>query len=152
MNRLRLSIGDDTEPPALSRELHELLSPGLVDRDGALLLRTADAANRHLDAEFFPDLTGYEAFVNHFHVDAAADGLDDLRIAFVAANEIRRQIRVTDRPELPVRLIISRNLSGPPLSSTVRFHRLRPGEMWLSEDLDGYEDEAVGFLDVDPTH
>jgi len=131
--------------------LRELLSAGLVERDGALLLRQADDANAaHTKRDRFPDLTGYEAFINHFHLDRRDDTLADLQMALGAVDEIRRQLQELPNTQ-PVRIIISRNLSGEYISSSVRFHLVRSNEhSWLSDDLEGYESEAVAFFDVPP--
>lgn len=44
--------------------------------------------------------------------------------------------------------IVSRNLGGEFACSTVLFHRIRPGEMWLSGDLEGYRHEAIGYCNI----
>jgi hypothetical protein len=149
MRRLLATLEDDSRPAEMPPWLRELLSPGLIERDDVLLLRCADVA-RHPERDGFPDATGYEAVINHFHVDSLGDGLDDFRLALGATGEIRRQLQETVSAQ-PVRIIISRNLSGEYIGSTVRFHRVRPGETWLSDDLEGYGNEAVGFLDVRPS-
>jgi hypothetical protein len=148
MRRLLSAPEDDLGAPEMPPWLRELLSSGLIERDNALALRGADTA-RHPDRDSFPNVTGYEAFVNHFHVDGIADGFDDLRVAWAAA-EIRTQLQEIASAQ-PVRIIVSRNLSGQPICSTVRFHRVRSGERWLTDDLEGYGNEAVGFLDVPPS-
>ncbi len=133
----------DDELPAW---LAALLGDGLVEEGGALLLR-AQVAGSHAGPEAFPDLTGYEAFVNHFHVDATSTGFADFQVACRAVDELEHQISRWPHHG-PVRVLLSRNLSGPHTSSTVRFHRLRPGEVWLRDNLEGYETEAVGFHDL----
>lgn len=128
--------------------LRELLDAGAVDRDGALLLRGADDVHsaRALPDQF-PDLTGYEAFINHFHLDKCDDTLTDLRLAVAAAGELRRRLQDFPNAAL-VRLVLSRTLDGELIDSTVRFYRVRPGEIWLTDDLEDYATEAVGYLDV----
>jgi hypothetical protein len=31
--------------------------------------------------------------------------------------------------------------------ATVRFHKLRPGQTWLNENLEGYSEEGIAVLD-----
>lgn len=153
MRQLLLDLERDSGAPGVEMPpwLHELLASGLVERGGALLLRQADDANApHTKRDQFPDLTGYEAYINHFHIDRQDDTLGDLRIACVAVDEIRRQLHELPIDQ-PVRICVSRDLSGEYINSTIRFHRLRPSETWLASDLEGYDTEAIGFLDVTPS-
>ncbi|QHF50490.1 hypothetical protein PspS49_12860 [Pseudomonas sp. S49] len=46
-------------------------------------------------------------------------------------------------------------ISGEEFDATVKFHLLRPGETWLSDDLEGYEEAVLtvessdkGFLET----
>lgn len=98
----------------------------------------------------FGDLTGWECFVSSFHLDDAvqvtigstADGEpviseEDqalmLRHGLGFALEVVRLVNRLDKP-VAVRCIISANTTN----GKFRFHRARPGESWLTADLDSY--------------
>ncbi len=141
-----LEAYESAEPPALPEWLSTLLASGLVE-DADCLLLTGHAATNHPGRAAFPDATGYEASVNHFHVDPVDDALGDLFVALAAANALAAEIARQAEPAA-VRIIVSRDLAGENPCSTGRFRRLRDGERWLSGDLSGYQTEAVGFRDV----
>jgi hypothetical protein len=127
--------------------LQALLSAGLLERDGCLFLAAAAPPLGASVPEQMHDRTGWETFINHFHVDPTDDTFADLAVAAAAALELVRQIEQLNPPR-SARVIVSRNLQGEFPNSTVRFHRLRPGETWLAADLEGYRNEAVAYLDT----
>lgn len=110
----------------------------------------------------FPDLTGWECFVNSFHLEdevpvehsRTEDG--EPRISHREQVVLLRQgmtlgLAVCRRaaeaePPLAVRCVIATN----PTNGTFRFHRIRPGEDWVT-DLDSYDDdELVVVVEVSP--
>jgi hypothetical protein len=84
----------------------------------------------------FVDATGYEAFVNHVHVD---DYVQDRGLWLAVSILYAARIKAKD-PRLVVIISIDEQ------SCTVRFHRMRVGEEWLSGDLEGYADEGIMVL------
>lgn len=89
-----------------------------------------------MDPAQFDDLTGVECFVNHLHFQSLARAL-------TTAEKIRRTLEESFSGAFQ---IIVAGRSG---DFTVRFHKKRAGESWLSEDLEGYEEEAVLLLGSD---
>ena len=96
----------------------------------------------------FPDDTGYEAFVNHLHVDLPDGSLDPVRVANGIAALDHLQRAVESFPDAgSVRLILAVSFDEY-AAVTVRFHRRRRGEEWLAADLEGYEQEAILVRDL----
>jgi hypothetical protein len=91
-----------------------------------------------------PDRTGRECFVNHVHVDdhtPSTSALELAAIGFAFAKRLQEAL-----PSLGGHFIII--VSSDAESCSVRFHKARDGESWLSDDLDAYGDEALLVLDV----
>ncbi len=148
MDRLLELVGEPT-PVALPAWLEDLLSAGLLERDGCLFLAAyAPPAGSSVPPQL-QDRTGWEAFVNHFHIDPIDDLFGDLVLAANAARHLIEQIELLGLG-FSVRVILGRNLDGEFPNSTVRLHRVRPGEIWLTADLEGYETEAIAYIDSPP--
>ncbi|MGW0252620.1 DUF6630 family protein [Nocardia goodfellowii] len=108
----------------------------------------------------FGDLTGWECSHNDFHledfvpvdpqyVEMPVIGVDAqrtlLRQGIALAREVGRLAGELSAP-VPLRCIVAVGDS----SGTFRFHRLRPGESLLFEDLDSYERGGVVIVDFLP--
>jgi hypothetical protein len=131
----------------LSEKLWQLLAQGFTGFGGAIVFTAMRNIAENVKPENFPDLTGFECFVNHIHVEDQLDNpiptqtaLLKQGIAFALATESR--IRSTF-PGKPFKVIVAANQSG----CGVRFHLVRPGEEWLASDLDGYGEEAILVLE-----
>lgn len=131
----------------LSEKLSQLLAPGFTDLGGAIVLTAMRNIAENVKPENFPDLTGFECFVNHIHVEDQLDGPASDRtallrqgIAFALATE--SQLRSTF-PGKPFKVIVAATAHG----CGVRFHLMRSGEEWLASDLDGYKEEAILVLE-----
>jgi hypothetical protein len=126
---------------AVPVEVDELIDAGVIEENGCVLFRRLAEAT-HPGRDDFPDDTGYEAFVNHFHLD---DGTPSgaVTLGLRVARTVARLLRVhVDRP---CRVILA--LDG--VSASIRFHVRREGEEWLSADLAEYV-EPVLVLDDEP--
>ena len=96
----------------------------------------------------FPDLTGFECFVNHIHIE---DQLDRpisnevalLRQGIAFALETKSQLFSTF-PRKHFKVIVASTTDR----CDVRVHLNRPGEEWLASDLDGYGKEAILVLET----
>jgi hypothetical protein len=98
----------------------------------------------------FPDLTGYECFVNHVHIE------DYLRGAELGSNALLKQgilfaYKIIEEfsssfPDKSFKVIVAINESG----CALRFHLIRSGENWLSDDLEIYVQEAILVLETSP--
>jgi hypothetical protein len=141
LNKLVDSIG-------LNQQLLQLLQPGFIEINGAVLLKTLEKLGRNAKLESFPDITGYECFVNHIHIE---DYLDD---SGVSSNELLKKGHKfaqalleklsTTFPNKPFKVIMAHNDSD----CSVRFHMVRDGENWLSDDLEGYDQEAILIIET----
>jgi hypothetical protein len=103
----------------------------------------------------FPDLTGWECFVNSFHLEdevpvkrrRTADGeprisREDqvvlLRQGMALGLAVCRRAAEAELP-LAVRCVIATNRTN----GTFRFHRIRTGEDWVRTDLNSYDDDDM---------
>jgi hypothetical protein len=151
--RMRDSIGrtspaDFAKGMELSRKLSQVLAAGFTDLSGAIVFTATRSIAKSVQPENFPDLTGFECFVNHIHVEDQLDGpladpsfLLKQGIAFALATENR--LRSTF-PGKPFRLIVA----ATAYSCGARFHVARSGEEWLASNLDGYGEEAILVLET----
>ncbi|MFC6012423.1 hypothetical protein [Nocardia lasii] len=117
------------------------------------LSETADNAPGRLH-----DLTGWECFHTSFHLedfvpvdktyaDGPIIGLDGqrtlLRQGIALARELGHMATALSTP-IPLRCIIATNETN----GTFRFHRIRPDESWLNDDLDRYEADHLVVIDL----
>lgn len=144
----RTSLDTFSEKITLSEELSGLLRQGFTDLDGAVVFTAMRDSAERIKPDNFPDLTGYECFVNHIHVeDHVEDSLSGqsvlLRqgVAFALATE--NQLRSAFTGKL-FKVIVAFNELG----CGVRFHSVRLGEEWLAKNLDEYAEEAILVLET----
>jgi hypothetical protein len=136
---------------ALDDTLCRLLTSPLLEVDGCFFLEEFWIKSPHASSSSFPDQTGLECFINHLHIEDYIDSRDalnrlsDLYLAhgFLFATHLKEKLAAS-RPERCFRIIIA----AADGTCTVRFHALREGERWLSDNLEGYREEAVGFIDT----
>lgn len=142
---------DDVLPMVeLHSRLREVVSGTLVRRHGSLLFERYVAGSPDLDA--FQDATGWEASVNHFHVEEMLDGVG-------LKTRHGRQLLV--RQGVKAAMELSRRLSGEGVfrvvlsfsdlyvaSMAMRFYGLREGVPYLQEDLESYKFDAILTIDV----
>jgi hypothetical protein len=111
--------------------------------DGSVLLKSEYDGSRHITLSQFPDRTGYEAFVNHFHLPF--DGTrESLLLCLASANSIQEGLaRLADARRFQVVVSVSDDC-------TVRFYEIRPGENWLADEIESYAEEAILVLESSP--
>jgi hypothetical protein len=134
----------------LSSELLRLIELGFTVKDGAVLLKSQEKLAMNIRQDSFPDLTGYECFVNHIHIEdyisdaeRGSNALLEQGLAF--ANKIVDELSLLYHGK-PFKVIVATNESG----CSVRFHLIRNGENWLSDDLDEYGQEAILVMEIPP--
>src|SRR4051812_26077028 len=117
-------------------------SPELASIGGSVLLAQQYRQSANVSAEDFPDLTGYECFVNHVHLPYNGTG-DSLMgsLAYVAQLWESLDQYAQDR-----QFLIILSISGT--ECVVRFHECRAGEAWLASDLEGYKEESILAVSV----
>jgi hypothetical protein len=127
----------------LPDELAQVVGDGMSVVDDCLVVGKPDAVAR-LDSvrAAVMDKTGYECFVNHIHLKERGDSVAALGDAVAFCKRVSAEV-TSVAPNRPVRFIISKNGED----WTVHFHTLRPDESYVSDDLEGYAEEAVLVLD-----
>lgn len=143
MNTAMLELWASPGPSELTADLEAALADGLTERQGCLVLASQSSPAQPAD---FDDATGYEAFINHLHIDTDDGSAVSKAIHAAArvAEMVQSRMLQSRGDERPVRLIVSAEHRD---AATVRFHRLRAGEEWLADDLESYP-EAVCVRDV----
>ena len=134
-------------PIELPGKLHTLVNLGFKEVDGCVFFRDFFRHDRADGLPLHQDATGYECAVNGFHLedylerDAAPEPVTLAATALACARFLAARLEhfSTD----PFRIIAS-VANG---ASVLRFHKLREGERWLRDDLEGYREEAVLVLD-----
>jgi hypothetical protein len=131
---MRRFLGElQTNRSVLSPELARVLNAGFVEEKGCVLL-ASEARDSAFDRAACQDETGYECFINHVHVE----GLDE-------ALEFARRLNNALAAAFAVEFVVIVSFDGH--EATVRFHRLRTGQTWLSENLEEYREEGIAVLD-----
>jgi hypothetical protein len=126
----------------LPAKLSDLLSAGVVDRDGCVFFAQLAKRASSASGSDFPDLTGYECFVNHVHIDDYVEDADERTLALVGVAFARRVCELLSARSGDFNVIVGTD----ELSCSVRFHQVRAGEAWLSNDLESYKEEAIAVL------
>lgn len=137
------------ESIVLHPRLRQLVEAPFVRGEGVLLLEPLVGQNTGPDA--FQDHTGYEAFVNAFHVEDYIDSDSERRDE--DTSELMRQgskaaLELSKRLENEgmYRVVLSFDNEFPGM--TLRFFESREGEPWISEDLDEYPLEGILVIDT----
>lgn len=117
-----------THEPVLTPELSGVLAAGFVEENGCVLLasQARDPASSRAATH---DDTGYECFVNHLHVGTLEEAL-----------EVARRLTAALGERFAGGFVVIVSFDGR--EATVRFHRFRMGQTWLSENLEGYLEAA----------
>ncbi|NOK34402.1 hypothetical protein HMI49_14465 [Corallococcus exercitus] len=130
----------------LTPRMQALLDEGVVEAHGFWVLRRAAPARAPLIHPDFQDATGYECFANKIHVADFVGSFEE--------DPWARRLRLKDQVGYGLRLAweLQRVLPGDRRfvlilgcsnACTLRFHLERPGEHWLTADLEGYRRDAL---------
>jgi hypothetical protein len=120
-------------PSVLSPELANVLSAGFVEEKDCVLL-ASQARSCALDRAATQDETGYECFINHVHVESLGEAL-----------EFARRLKNALAASFAGNFVVI--VSCDDRTATVRFHRLRAGQTWLSDNLEEYREEGIAVID-----
>ena len=141
----QLIRGCNPKTSLLAEPLKRILGEGIAYRDGCLVLKTQLELTQLNARKRFQDETGYESFVNHIHLEdtiASADVCVLLEQALVFADELATLTSKAGIKE-PLEYIVISDENDV----NVRFHIRRPGQSWLADDLETYE-EAVAAVQL----
>lgn len=132
----------------LAPKLAAVLATGVEDVDGCVVLRAFHESTARTTIASCHDETGFEAFINHVHIEdylppgAAQDAVVEQASEFI--RQLAGELRAA-HPDRDFRIIVA--VSD---ACTVRFHTDRYGQSWLADDIEGYRDEAVMSLTTAP--
>jgi hypothetical protein len=127
----------------LPARLRELLKGGIVVRNDCFFLKSLLDKSKSARLADFADRTGFECFVNHFHIDdySTANQLP-LSLSVITATSRLIKKRCQKR-----KIYAVLGMDGD--SVNLRFYTFRRNESWLGSDLEKYED-AVCLIQVNP--
>jgi len=140
---------DPEKPPPLAPELRRLLEPGILSLDGCWLLASQLPAGAPGMRAQFPDRTGYEAFVNHIHVaDALGEGGErSPSFALGQAMAFGLALEALVAVHGSFQIVVAADMDSP-ADCNVRFYKLRSGEVWIEDDLEGYAHEGILVIET----
>ena len=133
----------------LEPRLHDLIHAPFVRESGCLLLQPL--VTQATRPEAFPDLTGYEAFVNKVHIDDYVDVADNeqqrgLRVLVQQGAKSATELAARLASEGSYRVVMSLDIES--LTLTLRFFERRAGEQWSADDPDAFQLEEVLMIDT----
>lgn len=154
----------------LDAELQGIVNAGLTVRQGAVLFAgfretlpvKADQVAGTIERMGWRNLTTYECQHNSLHLEDDSMQRGELNEDGVARISEADQVTLLRRGLLVARHVsfLARNLAesvpirciigASETSGTFRFHQLRDGEDWISNDLDGFRLEKMVVVDSRP--
>lgn len=128
----------------LPKELADILDKGFIIKDGCVFLKYYYKKSRHISRDNYIDETGYEAFVNHDHIDNYVNK-NYLSVALLFMENIGASWKKLGLSGT-LRIIISQQLDDERYGS-IRFHLLRENQSLLRDDLEEYKLDGILFED-----
>jgi hypothetical protein len=125
------------QPPALE-----------IFEDCVLLKDQWELNKQHVKITDLPDKTGFECFINHVHLPFNGTSEALIPCLEYAATVQEALVPLTEHRRFRVIVSLSKDEAFPKSACSVRFHQIRPGEDFVSEDLEGYKSEAILVFDV----
>ncbi len=97
----------------------------------------------HLSPADFPDATGLECSANKLRMESMfpARIVGSCPLLLLTAGLLTARLLADELARHPGRFNVIVSYDGE--SCAVRFHKIRAGERWLADDLEGYVDEGV---------
>lgn len=143
---MRLLEAERPRRDEIPADLLHMLSLGVIEKYECVVLRALENTAGDFDPRAHFDRTGYECLVNHVHIDPRkANDPRPLQAGLAYADSLVDILKETSY-QGPFRIILALNL--PQDICTVRFHRVRPGESWISDDLESYGDEGLLVIEA----
>jgi hypothetical protein len=125
---------------SLAESLKKLASEGFTQVDNFVFLKHYYKANTNVNAESFPDATGYECFINSIHID------DYVSCDYLAQAVLFSRSLFQSFNDLELKSSLVCVMSMDELGLNIKFYLARINESYLNNDLNGY-DEAVLIVD-----
>jgi hypothetical protein len=144
---------DPERPPPLAAKLRRLLEPGILSLDGCWLLASQLPAGTSGTRDQFPDRTGYEAFVNHIHITDALGEAGECSpwLALGQAMALGLELEALVAAHGSFQIVVAADMDLP-ADCNVRFYKLRSGEIWIEDDLEGYAHEGILVIQTPELH
>jgi hypothetical protein len=130
-----------------SRDVEAVVPPRGIDvqivEAGGCFLLNGFVKKPHLSPADFPDLTGLECSANRLRMESMLDArlVRSCPLLLLTAGLLTARAMSQALARYPDRFNVILSYDGE--SCAVRFHKIRAGERWLAEDLEGYVDEGV---------
>jgi hypothetical protein len=122
--------------------LNALRIPALSEVGEFVLLKNNYEANKHVKPADHEDKTGYECFINHVHLPFDGTGASLKSCLSYAIAPQKGLARIAKNRNFLVIASVNDDWC------TVRFHQVRQGESWITEDLEGYAEEVILLLET----
>ncbi len=127
----------------LEERLSAILDKGIIELRDAIVLGIAKKNARNTPLESFTDITGYECYLNHIHIEddiSETDSIGEEQLRQGIAFAIKtKEILYRQFPGKHFSFIIVLSKDG----CTVRFHVIRGQESWLPDNIDSFTEEAI---------
>lgn len=121
----------------LDHGLSKIAESGFKNQGGCFFLEECFELDTNVSINDFPDKTGYECFINSVNID----GYVGERYLEQAVCFVSRVFYQWNKVQKSKKLIAM--LSLDEFGLKVKFHVHRAGELWLSEDLEDYEESIL---------
>src|ERR1700694_3874538 len=110
-----------------------------IFEDCVLLKNQWDPNKQHVKITDLSDKTGFGCFINH--VRLPFDGTNASLISCLEFSSTLQEALMPLTGDWQFRVIVSlsEDHEFPESACTVRLHKIRPGENWIAEDLEGYK-------------
>jgi hypothetical protein len=114
----------------------------IVEAGGCFVLR-GFARRPHLNPVDFPNQTGLECSANKLRMESMLEPrlANSAPLLLLTAGLLTARAVSRELAAYPGRFNVILSYDGE--SCAVRFHKIRAGQRWLAEDLEGYVDEGV---------
>ncbi len=123
--------------------------PSLEIFEECVLLKDPWVTNKpHAKITSYSDKTEFECFINHVHLPF--DGTSETLTSCLGYAASLQEVVMPLTPDRQFRVIISlqEDDASPKSACTVRFHRIRPGENSMPEDLEEHKSEAILIFEI----
>ncbi len=137
------SISLDVIPDDLD-VFEDIVKEGIVEEGGCILLRQNLSQYKNSKIKDFPDLTGYECFINKIHVDDYLNTSDPKVLLEYTLRLAQYFVKQLAKFNEKIQIVIGFQLDDI-LTSSIRFHKVRNNEFWLNSNLESYKEGILAW-------